>query len=104
VVQSRGKTIDRRAPLHARSLGALELKRSSRRGLFAAHASDPRKVKHCPICQTAIEQDHAEALGLGTEQIDSLSHLREGLSREASVIADGALDLDLVQGVRRLAQ
>jgi hypothetical protein len=36
---------------------------SSRRDLFAPHAYDRGTLRRCPICQWAIEQDHAEALG-----------------------------------------
>lgn len=81
------------------------MKKDSRRGVFAAHVSDPLKVKCCPICQWAIEQDHAEALGMQTGQTTKLSHPTAGLAPESDThenIAD--LDFDLVQGVRRLSR
>jgi len=37
-------------------------RRDSRRTLFAPHAAEPLKLRRCPICQWAVEQDHAEAL------------------------------------------
>ncbi len=80
------------------------MKKTSRRGLFAAHASDPWKVKRCPICQTAIERDHAEALGMQTEQTAKPSHPKAGLAQGSDASENGDLDFDLIQGVRRLAQ
>jgi hypothetical protein len=38
--------------------------RSSRRGVLAPHAFDVAKLRRCPICQWAIEQDHADALAM----------------------------------------
>jgi hypothetical protein len=37
-------------------------RRDSRRGLFAPHHTNPLKLRRCPICQWAIDEDHAEAL------------------------------------------
>jgi hypothetical protein len=37
-------------------------RRDSRRTLFAPHDAEPLKLRRCPICQWAVEQDHAEAL------------------------------------------
>jgi hypothetical protein len=37
---------------------------TSRRNLFDTHDADPRKAKRCPICQWAVEQDHAEVLAM----------------------------------------
>jgi hypothetical protein len=34
----------------------------SRRDLLAPHLADPRKLRRCPVCQWAIDQDHDEAL------------------------------------------
>jgi hypothetical protein len=36
----------------------------SRRGILAPHAHDRATWTRCPICQWAIEQDHAEALAM----------------------------------------
>jgi hypothetical protein len=36
----------------------------SRRTLFVPHAAEPSKLRRCPICQWAVEQDHAEALAM----------------------------------------
>ena len=79
------------------------MKKTSRRSRIAPHVSDPSKVKRCPICQWAIEQDHAEALGMQTQQTARLSHPTAGLAQERDAHENVALDFDLVQGVRRLA-
>lgn len=36
----------------------------SRRGVFAPHAHDPSVLRRCPVCQWAVDQDHAEALAM----------------------------------------
>jgi hypothetical protein len=36
----------------------------SRRGIFAPHAGERLRVRRCPVCQWAVEQDHAEALAM----------------------------------------
>jgi len=61
-----GRDQDRR-DADADAMGA-GLRQTSRRDLFAPHAFDPLTLRRCPICQWAIEQDHAEALGTPTGQ------------------------------------
>jgi hypothetical protein len=48
-------------------------RRDSRRTLFAPHAAEPLKLRRCPICQWAVEQDHAEAPAMHTTQPPILS-------------------------------
>ncbi|HEY6508956.1 MAG TPA: hypothetical protein VIY56_13140 [Vicinamibacterales bacterium] len=36
----------------------------SRRTLFVPHLAEPSKLRRCPICQWAVDQDHAEALAM----------------------------------------
>jgi hypothetical protein len=36
----------------------------SRRGISAPHDSDRSRIRRCPICQWAADQDHAEALAI----------------------------------------
>jgi hypothetical protein len=36
----------------------------SRRGISAPHDADRTRIRQCPICQWAVDQDHAEALDL----------------------------------------
>jgi len=36
----------------------------SRRSLFVPHLAEPSKLRRCPICQWAVDQDHAEALAM----------------------------------------
>ena len=48
--------------------------RESRRGLFAPHASDRLKLRRCPICQWAVEQDHAEAFAMHSVRLPEASH------------------------------
>lgn len=45
----------------------------SRRRLFAPHAADTSRLRHCPICQWAVEQDHAEALAAHANGTPALS-------------------------------
>ena len=70
----------------------------SRRRLFTPHASDPSRLRLCPICQWAVEQDHAEALAAHTKRTPtpSLSHPPAGLAperdaEEAAVVVGFAL-------------
>jgi hypothetical protein len=35
---------------------------ASRRRVFTPHAHDLAKMRRCPICRWAVEQDHVEAL------------------------------------------
>jgi hypothetical protein len=46
----------------------------SRRRLFTPHAYNPSRLRHCPICQWAVEQDHAEALATLTKGTPNPSH------------------------------
>jgi hypothetical protein len=50
--------------------------------VFSAHGGDLLKLRRCPICQWAIDQDHAEALAMQTERISKPSHLTEGIAPE----------------------
>jgi hypothetical protein len=36
----------------------------SRRGIPAPHDADRSRIRRCPICQWAVDQDHAEALDM----------------------------------------
>lgn len=56
--------------------------RPSRRNVFAPHASDPLSLRRCPICQWAIEQDHAEALAMHNNQTLKLTLPTVGLAPE----------------------
>jgi hypothetical protein len=55
---------------------------SSRVGVFSLHGGDLLRLRRCPICQWAIDQDHAEALAMHTERISKPSHLTEGIALE----------------------
>ena len=66
-VRSRAEREQDRCDVDADSPGA-GVRQTSRRDLFAPHAFDPLTLRRCPICQWAIEQDHAEALGTPTGQ------------------------------------
>ena len=48
-------------------------KECSRRTLFVPHLAEPSKLRRCPICQWAVDQDHAEALALHTGAAVDLS-------------------------------
>lgn len=48
--------------------------RDSRRSLFAPHVFDVVRLRRCPICQWAVEQDHSEALAMHTGQPPAPSH------------------------------
>ena len=48
--------------------------RESRRYLFAPHVFDLARLRRCPVCQWAVEQDHAEALAMHTKRSPSPSH------------------------------
>jgi len=47
--------------------------RHSRRGISAPHGSDRSKIRRCPICRWAVDQDHAEALAMNAAGIRSSS-------------------------------
>ena len=72
--------------LHTRPVGSLQMSNratpDSRRRLFTPHASSPSRLRLCPICQWAVEQDHAEALAIHTSRTPSLSHPAAGLAPE----------------------
>ena len=36
----------------------------SRRGISAPHGSDRSRIRRCPVCRWAVDQDHAEALAM----------------------------------------
>ena len=57
---------------------------SSRRRLFTPHADNPSRLHLCPICQWAVDQDHAEALATHANWTPtlSLSHPPAGLAPE----------------------
>jgi hypothetical protein len=55
---------------------------TSRRHLFDTHDADPWKVKRCPICEWAVEQDHAEALAMHTRETPGRSQPTAGLAPE----------------------
>jgi hypothetical protein len=40
----------------------------SRRGIPAPHNYDRSRIRRCPICQWAIDQDHAEALAMAVAE------------------------------------
>jgi len=41
-------------------------RQDSRRGQFAPHAFRVSAVRHCPVCQWVLDQDHTEALAMHT--------------------------------------
>lgn len=43
---------------------------TSRCGVFAPHAFDPARLHQCPICQWAIDEDHAEALTMHAAPVE----------------------------------
>jgi len=43
--------------------------KQSRRGISAPHGSDRSKIRRCPICRWAVDQDHAEALAMNAAGI-----------------------------------
>jgi hypothetical protein len=64
--------------------------------VFAPHASQPSALRRCPICQWAIEQDHAEALAIHAKGKPRLSRLPADLApeddaQEAAAVAGFAL-------------
>jgi hypothetical protein len=56
------------------NLMSTQVGRESRRYLFAPHVFDPARLRRCPVCQWAVEQDHAEALVMHTKRSPTLSH------------------------------
>jgi hypothetical protein len=48
--------------------------RESRRYLFAPHVFDLARLRRCPVCQWAVEQDQAEALAMHMKRSPTLSH------------------------------
>jgi hypothetical protein len=64
--------------------------------VFAPHASQPSALRRCPICQWAIEQDHAEALAIHATGKPNPSRLPADLAperdaQEAAAVAGFAL-------------
>jgi len=43
----------------------------SRRGIPAPHDSDRSRIRRCPICQWAVDQDHAEALDMNAARVQA---------------------------------
>jgi hypothetical protein len=68
---------------------------TSRRHLFDTHDADPSKVKRCPICEWAVEQDHAEALAMHRQQTPELSH-RTARPAPESDAHEAPADVDFV--------
>jgi hypothetical protein len=71
-------------------------RRDSRRDLFAPHASEPRALRRCPICQWVMEQDHAEALAMHAKRKPDTSRSPADLAQkrdaqEAAAVAGFAL-------------
>lgn len=69
---------------------------SSRRRLFTPHAYNPSRLRICPICQWAVEQDHAEALATPTNGTPNPSRPPAELAperdaQEAAVVVGFAL-------------
>jgi hypothetical protein len=50
--------------------------------VFAAHDGDLPRLRRCPICKWAIEQDHAEALASYTMWPPNQSHIPAELAPE----------------------
>ncbi len=68
----------------------------SRRDIPAPHDADRSRIRRCPICQWAIDQDHAEALAMNAAatRARSLPPTAAPSNRsgdEESVVADFAL-------------
>jgi hypothetical protein len=94
-VRSRAEREQDRRDADADSPGA-GLRQTSRRDLFAPHAFNPLTLRRCPICQWAIEQDHAEALGTTAAQDPRPSGPASGCARgpeaqEEALVVDFAL-------------
>jgi hypothetical protein len=46
---------------------------TSRRGVFVPHIGDRARLRCCPICQWAIDRDHAEALAMPANTSPAMS-------------------------------
>jgi hypothetical protein len=58
---------------------------ATRRRVFTPHAHDLSKMRRCPICRWAVEQDHAEALGMQPHGVPTKSPPARPLPVEADV-------------------
>jgi hypothetical protein len=65
----------------------------SRRDVSAPHGTDRSRIRRCPICQWAIDQDHAEALAMAVAGASAggarPSPARPGRSDEEELVAAG---------------
>jgi hypothetical protein len=65
----------------------------SRREVPAPHGADRSRIRRCPVCQWAIDQDHAEALAMAVARARAgappPSPAPPGRSDEEELVADG---------------
>ena len=68
----------------------------SRRGIFAPHAGERLRVRRCPVCQWAVEQDHVEALAMNASSTHGQPRLQPlGSSASSAPPAQrGVVDVD----------